>query len=271
MHAAFTAFAALLPVALAIAAEWPVGATGESRSANERYLFPAKGVDPSELRSDSKVTVVESEKALSFTPTTNAGLATLLFFPGGGVDPKAYAPTARGLAAKGWTVDLVKLPGGFSSAESRREAAISLGKAVMEARSGVSRWVVGGHSMGAAIAARFVFEEPKRFKGMILVATTHPRDFDISTFQGEAVKVYGTEDRVAPQAKSDANKQLLPAKTKWVRIEGGNHAQFGSYGVQPGDGPAKISEEKQRRQTIEAIAETLQRASEQSLHPQAPR
>ena len=102
--------------------------------------------------------------------------------------------------------------------------------------------------------------EPKRFQGMILVATTHPRDFDISTFQGEAVKVYGTEDRVAPPAKSDANKNLLPAKTKWVRIEGGNHARFGSYGVKPGDGPAKISEEKQRRETTEAIAETLQRA-----------
>ena len=36
-------------------------------------------------------------------------------------------------------------------------------------------------------------------------------------------------------------------------IEGGNHAQFGSYGPQSGDGEAQISPAEQWRQTVEAI------------------
>ncbi len=58
---------------------------------------------------------------------------------------------------------------------------------------------------------------------------------------GMSTKVFGTEDQVAKQSQSEANKKLLPATTTWVRVEGGNHAQFGWYGGQPGDGKAKIS------------------------------
>ena len=33
-------------------------------------------------------------------------------------------------------------------------------------------------------------------------------------------------------------------------MEGGNHAQFGNYGEQKGDGKATISAEEQQRQTV---------------------
>jgi hypothetical protein len=39
--------------------------------------------------------------------------------------------------------------------------------------------------------------------------------------------------------------------TKWIEIVGGNHAQFGWYGPQPGDNPADISREEQQRQVVE--------------------
>jgi len=39
-----------------------------------------------------------------------------------------------------------------------------------------------------------------------------------------------------------------------MTIEGGNHAQFGSYGPQPGDNEATISAQEQLDQTVEAIA-----------------
>ncbi|MFR1051076.1 MAG: alpha/beta hydrolase [Lachnospirales bacterium] len=38
-----------------------------------------------------------------------------------------------------------------------------------------------------------------------------------------------------------------------VKIEGGNHAQFGNYGSQKGDLPAAISAREQQKQTGEAI------------------
>ena len=45
----------------------------------------------------------------------------------------------------------------------------------------------------------------------------------------------------------------LPADTEWITIEGGNHAQFGDYGVQDGDGEATISAEMQWGYTTDAV------------------
>ncbi|MEI6101951.1 MAG: alpha/beta hydrolase, partial [Eubacteriales bacterium] len=39
-----------------------------------------------------------------------------------------------------------------------------------------------------------------------------------------------------------------------VVLQGGNHAQFGNYGLQQGDGTATISRESQQNQTADAIA-----------------
>lgn len=69
---------------------------------------------------------------------------------------------------------------------------------------------------------------------------------------------------MANQAKSEASKKLLPSGTRWVRVEGGNHAQFGSYGPQPGDGKATISRESQQKVTRETLAKVLQRVSDEA-------
>ena len=47
----------------------------------------------------------------------------------------------------------------------------------------------------------------------------------------------------------------LPADATFVVIDGGNHAQFGSYGFQPGDHEASISPQEQRAQTVNATIE----------------
>ena len=38
-----------------------------------------------------------------------------------------------------------------------------------------------------------------------------------------------------------------------LRIEGGNHAQFGNYGLQEGDGTATMSREEQQTIAAEAM------------------
>jgi len=212
-----------------------------------KYLFPAKDVDGGILKSDASVVVGQTAEFWSFAPAKGVGTTALLFFPGGGVDPMAYTPLCRAVAAEGWTVYLVRLPGQLAPPDQHRRKAITQGKGVIGAAPAVKRWVVAGHSMGASIAARFVHDEPKQFGGMVLIGTTHPRDFDLSGYSGDVTKVFGTEDQVAKPSQSEANKKLLPATTTWVRVEGGNHAQFGWYGGQPGDGKAKISRDAQQR------------------------
>jgi pimeloyl-ACP methyl ester carboxylesterase len=231
----------------------------ESRA--ERYLYPAKDIDPAALKTDDRVVVTEDAKSWAFKPSKGAGAAGLLFFPGGGVDPVAYAPLARTVATEGFPVYLVRLPGKVAAPNKHRKDSIAIGKGVIKSAPGVERWAVAGHSMGGAIAAQFVHEEPKRFRGLILLGTTHPRDFDLSAFGGDVTKVYGTEDRVAKHAQSEANKKLLPAGTTWVEVKGGNHAQFGYYGTQIGDGKAVISRESQQQAAREALVKAMRRAS----------
>jgi hypothetical protein len=51
----------------------------------------------------------------------------------------------------------------------------------------------------------------------------------------------------------EASMARLPPGSELVVIEGGNHAQFGHYGPQTGDGTATIDREEQQRQTAETL------------------
>jgi len=50
-----------------------------------------------------------------------------------------------------------------------------------------------------------------------------------------------------------AARSKLPADAEELVIEGGNHAGFGDYGAQDGDGRATIAQEDQWQRTAEAI------------------
>jgi pimeloyl-ACP methyl ester carboxylesterase len=242
------AFAAILPAA-------------QQEKPAATYLFPAKGVDEALLRSDARVAVAESPECWTLTPAAGAADTALLFFPGGGVDPKAYFPLLRAVVAEGFTVHLVKVTLEFGSADAHRRKAVDRGRIVMAARPGVRRWFVAGHSMGGAIAAQFVHEDAKLFCGLALIATTHPREHDLSRFALDVTKIVGTLDLVARLEQCEAGRALLPAATTWVRVEGGNHAQFGSYGSQPGDGAATISADEQRAIASDALLAALRRVA----------
>jgi len=64
----------------------------------------AHDVDPAVLESDPDVRVSRSAATLTFTPTTDTATVGLLFYPGALVEPKAYAPMARAVAAAGYKV-----------------------------------------------------------------------------------------------------------------------------------------------------------------------
>jgi hypothetical protein len=71
------------------------------------------------------------------------------------------------------------------------------------------------------------------------------------------ISIYGTKD-MAGMEPFDKSRLQLPADTQFVIIEGGNHAQFGSYGPQAGDNPATISPEEQWAQIADATAKFLE-------------
>ena len=74
-------------------------------------------------------------------------------------------------------------------------------------------------------------------------------------------RVYGTRDTIADVEKIERTRVNLPPSARMVRIDGGNHSQFGYYGFQPGDWPATISREAQQGIVRQAILDALVVAS----------
>jgi acetyl esterase/lipase len=204
----------------------------------------------SSLVSDSQV-VVQTEPWLVFTPAVTEPTTGLIFYPGGLVDPRAYAPSARAIAASGYLVVIPSMP--LNLAVFNPNAAAD----IIAAYPGISNWAIGGHSLGGSMAAAYAGQNPGLIPGLILWASYPAGSNDLSSNEMIVTSIYGTLDGLATPAKVLAAKPLLPVNTIWVAIEGGNHAQFGWYGPQKGDNPAIISREEQSSLVVNATVALL--------------
>jgi hypothetical protein len=213
-----------------------------------------------------KISVYRGNHHWVFAPSVSADRQRvgLLFFPGALVEAAAYAPLVRSVAGAGYPAVLVEVPrrGVLGGADGR--AVVERAQRAIDEVPSVSWWVIAGHSRGGAVAARLARESGLRVGGIVLVGTSHPRDFSIADLQVPVTKVLGSRDAVSPLAKSEANKHLLPASTRWIVLEGGNHSQFGLYGFQPGDHSATIDRTKQQTLTVEAILDTMKAVAQKT-------
>jgi hypothetical protein len=107
------------------------------------------------------------------------------------------------------------------------------------------------------MAAQFIAQNPSAVQGLVLWAAYPADSSSLAGADLKVVSIYGTEDGLATGGKISASKALLPAGTQYVAIEGGNHAQFGAYGLQSGDGQATISAQQQQDETVLATVELL--------------
>lgn len=222
--------------------------------------FRAQGFDKSILDNDELVSIEEASSWMHFQPRKNEQATGLIFFPGGMVQPQAYAPMSRMIAEQGFNVFIIKLPFGAAPLESQEISVREKALEIMKSNGSIQHWVVGGHSRGAAIAARFAQLYGESFDGLVLIGTSHPKEaaFDLSNSTLAVTKIYASNDGLASMDEVKANAIYLPEDTSWILIEGGNHSQFGYYGSQLGDGTAMIGREEQQALTTGAILKALQ-------------
>jgi pimeloyl-ACP methyl ester carboxylesterase len=194
---------------------------------------------------------VSTGEWLVFRPADDQPEVGLILYPGGRVDPRAYAPAARALAEQGYLVVIVPMP--FNLAVLAPERAGE----VIAAYEGVERWAIGGHSLGGAMAARYAYEHPEQVEGLVLWAAYPAEGNDLSGRDLDVVSIYGTRDGLATVEEVRASRALLPETTTWIAIEGGNHAQFGWYGEQSQDNAATIGRVEQQEQVVEGTLELL--------------
>jgi pimeloyl-ACP methyl ester carboxylesterase len=203
------------------------------------------------LQSDAAVTV-ETSPWLTFTPTGAAPTTGFIFYPGGRVDARSYAPAARAIAEQGYFAAIVPMPFNL--------AVFGSGRAddVIAAHPEITRWAVGGHSLGGAMAASYLYNKGTNDDGLVLWASYPPKNESLADRALPTTSIYGTNDGVA-STTFEATRALLPPDAVFVPIEGGNHAQFGDYGPQPGDNPATISAAEQQAQAVAATVALLER------------
>ena len=203
------------------------------------YSFQSKGVDESLLQNSETIKVEESSDFYSFEPIKEFQ-EVLIFFPGAMVDPKDYVPLCRKIANNNIKVYLIKIPWRLASQRYNLPKELKL-----FADTGKT-YILAGHSLGAKMAAQFVYENPSLIDKLILIGTTHPRDISLANSKIPILKIYGSKDGVADEKSILENKSKLPTTTKFVKINEANHSQFGYYGFQLGDNSATIVREQQQ-------------------------
>lgn len=208
------------------------------------------------LESGDGIVVTSSDAGWIFAPADASENATtgLVFYPGGRVDARSYAPFARELSAQGHVVAIARMP--LSLAVFAPDAADEFIDGALPA---VKRWAVGGHSLGGVMAARYAAGNPDDIAGVLLLASYVDDSTDLSRSSVSAADVTATNDAVLDRDAWSAAQVRLPEATEHSVIEGGNHSQFGDYGTQRGDDEATISIERQRELTAEAAHRLLAR------------
>lgn len=172
----------------------------------------------------------------------------IIFYPGAKVETSAYAALLLRIAEQDADVFLLDMPFhmaflGIDKAEGIRESCAG----------DYSNWYMAGHSLGAAMAAWHTASHLQEYQGLILLAGYPPKDLHADGFS--VLSIYGSEDM--DPSMMQKNPENRPDDYTEVVIAGGNHAQFGNYGIQKGDGTAQIPAAEQQTQTAAAVHDYL--------------
>jgi hypothetical protein len=188
-------------------------------------------------------------KPIGITPQNG-----FIIYPGGLVDIRAYAVVARMIAKAGFLVALVPMPNCLGGGVGRADT-------VIDNNPGITTWAIGGHSFAATMVCWYVYNKNGTFtnnskiKGVVLWAGIPDASQPLTDKPVKALSIWATNNPNTDEEEINASKPNLPPDTRYIAIQGGNHAQFGWYGdnetdydyVAPGGGdlPADISRQVQ--------------------------
>lgn len=213
-------------------------------------------------------TLVETTSEIILKPKNGLFNKAIIFYPGGLVDPHVYLSWQDKLVSNfsNLAIITVKMPSNLAVLGANK------GLDFLSAFPTVETWIVAGHSLGGTMGASLVASNPNRFKGLIFIAS-YPADNKLLNWQGAVLSIHASNDGLSTPSDIELHKSELPSpvvlsspielissvqnKTHYFNILGGNHAQFGNYGVQKKDGAATITKEQQQFQLVEAITNWL--------------
>lgn len=189
-------------------------------------------------KNNSDVLVVKTSNGLLFDGKGNE--SALIFYPGAKVEYTSYAPLLKNISSRGIDCYAVEMP--FNLAFLGQNSADDIIK-----NSSYEHYFISGHSLGGAMAASYI-NGTNNTDGLILFAA-----YPSSEIEKPVLSIYGSCDKVLNMDKYNKSKSLIKGNFTECIIDGANHAQFGYYGNQSGDGKALISAKLQQNQTVNKI------------------
>lgn len=217
-------------------------------------VMPAEPEPLASVTNDPRITVTDAGLALVLTPTdpttSDAPLTStgLVMIPGAKVEAAAYVATfADVVTTTGVTVVITKPWLNLAFFDVRPLSTFT------DLAPTVDTWMVAGHSLGGVRACQLASDT----SGVILLASYCATDISTSTLP--VLSISGSEDRLSTPEKIADARPLLPETATMREIEGANHAGFGAYGEQSGDGVATLDPATTRALISEDIITFLMR------------
>ena len=203
-------------------------------------------------QSDDLVAVTDSPW-LTFTPMQTAPETGFIFYPGGRIDPRGYSTLMRAIAEKGYLVVVPTMPINMAIFDS------NAADEIIAAHSEIEHWVIGGHSVGGTSAALYVSARPEQIDGLAIWSSYPADNSNLSSLDIPAIVMYGGNETRVTDESVGARKYLLPPDATYIKIEGGDHHQFGAYELTSKDeNLATTSRAEQHAQILSAMFELLQ-------------
>lgn len=199
------------------------------------------------MESGQHIEVKENLEYIVFESKDMSNGKGIIFYPGGSVDEESYAPLMYALAEEGYLCAIARMP--FYLAVLDVNAADD----ILEELGTDTEWYIAGHSLGGSMAAAYAEDNGDKIKGVILLASYSTNDLKDDDLR--VLSIYGSEDGILNMERYNKHTANLPEDFREVVLMGGNHSNFGYYGLQEGDGVAGMTAEVQQERTLRAIAD----------------
>lgn len=232
-----------------------VTATGALVFLSTPYQPSPESIDA--IEADDDVTLTETDQGYVIEPAAGSSEVGVVFYPGARVSPDAYVGSLADLSRRAnATVVVARLSLNLAIVDygiGQTPAGSHAADRAMSQYPAVEEWYVGGHSLGGAMACRYVHSN-QEMSGLLLYASYC--DVDISERSLAVVSVAGEADTVIDRDAYQRGLRNLPETATTAELPGVNHSQFGTYRGQ--DKPSGTSYETAHRRLNDVVVPWLQ-------------